>query len=412
MADPRQYDYLLSCLDQESGRGQWVKFKLKTKWIDLSTADFSDSNLRDYDLSDTNLSTAIFLGADLAGADLSDATLGFADLRRVNLQNASLDRTDLSSANLQGANLTDTRLEDANLKGARLMGANLVGADLRGADLTDADLRGAILKYVSLAGTCIEGANVAEADLTGAVLDDDAPERMRNFDLAVVDDRKYRVRRSRLSAERDGGAAITPIAPQPATGMVKGEGRWSETEEVAYEAGSIPVREAEPNLDSTEGCCRVLNLPTDPSMAEVVKAFRTKAKLFHPDKVRHLSERLQQLAADEFRRVQKAYEALTRRTTRPIEGIRWPVNVPRRESVYDYTIADYIAMARVNPGDTSILYNLAWIQFEEGFYVEAVDNLNRVLELDPADADANYNLMIVRLYMELDLPPMRMLDLV
>jgi curved DNA-binding protein CbpA len=149
----------------------------------------------------------------------------------------------------------------------------------------------------------------------------------------------------------------------------------------------------------------VLDVSPEASAEQIVKAFRKKAKLFHPDRVGHLPTRLQELAAEEFRRVRTAYEQLTRHTARPLEGVRWPHGVPHYDSPYDYTSEHYEALARANPGNTDILYNLAWSYFEEGRLAESIAGFERVLDINPDDNDAWYNLMIVRLCAELEIPP-------
>ena len=91
-------------------------------------------------------------------------------------------------------------------------------------------------------------------------------------------------------------------------------------------------------------------------------------------------------------------------------GIRWPDGLSHRVSVYDYTIEEYLTLLRANPDNTSILYNLGWKQFEEGFYTDSVASFDRVLLINPTDIDAQYNLLIVKLYMELDIPPLKAID--
>ena len=441
MADSQQYQFLLGTLNQKSGRKDWLEFKLKAHWIDLSTADFMNRLLANYDLSEANLSTAVFLDSDLSGSDLSDAQLSYSDLRRANLRGAILDRADLNAANLQGANLVDACLEEATMRGAKLAGANLIGADLSGADLSEADLHGATLKYARLSGAKLAGVNVAEADLTGAILDDDAPLQMLNFNQSRVDDRKYRELRCSLSLHGSDLPALAgkegrvgkngsnghsshstgnPSSPQKShpdpSGAEAGSGhkkkRPTSHKKVkdkhsppgSGEAGSIPIREREPDLATTEGCSHILEVPAGASLDQIVKAFRKKAKIYHPDKVRHLNERLQEAAAEEFRRLRQAYEMLTRHHARPLTGINWPEGMPRYTTPYEYSVTEYEDLARLNSANTNILYNLAWKYFEEGRYAEALAGFQRVLALNPKDEDAQYNLMIVRLYSEIVLP--------
>jgi tetratricopeptide (TPR) repeat protein len=78
--------------------------------------------------------------------------------------------------------------------------------------------------------------------------------------------------------------------------------------------------------------------------------------------------------------------------------------MPRYATPYEYSVAEYEELARLNPANTDILYNLAWKYFEEGRYAEALAGFQRVLALNPKDEDAQYNQMIVRLYSEIVLP--------
>lgn len=410
MPDFQHYDYLLKCLGEPSGSQRWRQYKQAHEWMDLSGADFTEYHLRGYNLSNINFCNSILLACELVGVNLARAVLAGADLRRAILRGARLEHADLQEANLAEAILTDAVLEHADLSGARLSGADLIGADLSNVDLTGADLRRANLKYVRLVGAELTGANVAGANLTGAVMDDDAPALLKHFRMARIDDRRYRELRCRLMTQAGPlaplGASAQDEPParlkghRPAPGWSSGLGQGP----AAIEDG-IPVREREPDLATTEGCLQVLDLPSGAIPDQIVKAFRKKAKLFHPDRVRHLPVRLQELAAQEFRRVRTAYEQLTRHTARPLTGVRWPHGVPHYESPYDYTSEHYEMLARANPGNTDILYNLAWAYFEEGRLAEAIAGFEKVLEADPEDNDAWHNLMIVRLCAELDIPP-------
>lgn len=421
MAHPQHLEFLFRCLEKKSGRKPWLRFKLHVGEVDLAESDFTDCNLRDYDLSDCRLAGAIFLEADLIGTDFSDADLSGADLRRANLRNACLDRIDGSRANLSEADLTDATLADANLREARLADANLTGADLSGVDLTEGDLRGASLKYARLTGARLARANVAQTNLTGAVLDAGADVEMLYYSSAVIEQRRYRKLRSRLKPRRAEPALEadeeTPVPRAPQERVVLHQPAETEAElpaptveeveeEIRERPGerTIPVREVEPDLSSVEGCCEVLGVTVGASTREIAKAFRAKAKLFHPDMVRHLSPHKQELAAREFRRVHKAYEGLTRQSARPLVGVVWAPGVPVRVSPYEYTIEEYERLREVNPNNPDLHYNLACKYFEEERFQDALAGFNRVLTLNPNDADAEYNIMITRLYLEVLLP--------
>lgn len=55
---------------------------------------------------------------------------------------------------------------------------------------------------------------------------------------------------------------------------------------------------------------QVLEIDTTASNEEIKKAYRKMAVKFHPDKVAHLGEEVQQGAADKFRKVNEAYEKI------------------------------------------------------------------------------------------------------
>lgn len=400
MADPRQYQYLLARLARHDGCQSWQKFKNKARWIDLSTSDLSGRDLSGYDLSGINLSTALLGGAILRGADFSGANLSFADLRGADLRGARLEQTDLTSANMHDTCLADAVLTSANLKGARLIGADLLGADLVGANMTGADLRGAMLRYSDLSRAAVDGANVAEANISGALLPAGAAEKWQNESMAVRSELFYRSLPGRLTG-------IEPL-PEPAVAVATIEAA-SETESAAEEADKtspleIPVRTIEPDLGTLQGCALVLGIAPDAGQADVVRAFRRKAKLFHPDKVRHLGEKEQALATEEFHRILVAYERMTGHERRPLVGIAWVPGVPRFSSPYEYTVEHYEALVAANPNNVNLLYNLAWKYFDEGQSDKAYAGFQRVLAIDPNDEDAMYNLMVVRLYQELLLP--------
>jgi uncharacterized protein YjbI with pentapeptide repeats len=410
--DAQHRDFLVETLARPSGRRQWLEYKLKYGQIDLSGIEFSGIAMRDYDLSDINMSQSIFLGADLAGTDFSDGYLCYADLRRANLRNGCLDRTDLRQAILNEASLVDACLTDAFLKGAHLAGADLTGADLTGANLTGADLRGASLKFARLTGAILKGANFAEANLTGTVLDEGVGTQARNWKRSIVETRQYKAmprgRFARLRTEQVGRELVilTPGGRKPGEAAVDEEkkGRAHRLREGEFE---VPHWEVEPDLESTAGCRQVLELAGDASLEQIVKAFRVKAKLYHPDMVRHLSPKIQELASLEFQRLHKAYQRLTRSTTRHLEGVVWADGVPHRDSPYEYSCEEYERLAKLNPNNLSIFYNLGWKYFEAERHGEAADCFERVLGLDEEDEDARYNLTICRICMELNngLPP-------
>ncbi|MCE5230366.1 pentapeptide repeat-containing protein [bacterium] len=415
MADPRQYQYLLDRLARADGCQSWQRFKSKARWIDLSTSDLSGRDLSGYDLSGINLSTALLGGACLRGTDFSGANLSFADLRGADLRGARLEHADLGSANLHEACLSDANLASANLRGARLINADLLGADLGGANLAGADLRGATLRYADMRVASVESANLAEANISGAVVPEGSVDRLKTEFMAETTDRLFRPLPHQLTGVEPEPEPVVAAAAAPEIHAAKPEVQTvielepepRKKEKPAENVSApfeIPVRTAEPDLNTLQGCALVLGISPDANQVEIVRAFRRKAKIFHPDKVRNLNEEQQALATEEFHRVLVAYERMTGRERRPLVGIVWVPGVPRYSSPYEYSIEHYEALVAANPNNINLLYNLAWKYFDEGEADKAYAGFQRVLAIDPNDEDAIYNLMIVRLYIELLLP--------
>ncbi len=61
-------------------------------------------------------------------------------------------------------------------------------------------------------------------------------------------------------------------------------------------------------------------------------------------------------------------------------------------------------MLRINPQNTDVLYNLSWKYFENENFEKSREILNELLAIDPNDEDADYNLMVVNVFIALDLP--------
>ncbi len=74
-------------------------------------------------------------------------------------------------------------------------------------------------------------------------------------------------------------------------------------------SGSFSQKEnqsAEINNDPYE----ILGINRDATKDEIQKAYKHKAKQYHPDKVSHLGEELQKVANEKFLEIQKAYDLL------------------------------------------------------------------------------------------------------
>ncbi len=525
MAVNEHIQFLLSALGAPGGRNTWLEYKLSHPGMNLAEGDFSSKDLKDFDFSDVDFTGAIFQGCDLTGVDFSDAQLSKADFRRATMCNVCMDRADLSMANMQGAILTDACIEEAVMVETKLQGADLIGADLALSDLTHADLRGASLKYARLSGANFSGANVAEADLTGTVMDDDSPSKMRNFDLAIIDDRKYRMMKSKIRevprsakaaaplnpddtadlAAENGAASEKGAKPSPASDKEStdsglfdskppsgykpmkdfkssfgrqpkpeetdpfksrpsepaGEASESETAkskaptQATEEPVAPPKQEESPNsargedttkkgakgyqsfsfgkkdeskpgfsrdgsspkieksatgnrlgvayvakardLETDDGCYRVLGVRSTAPYSEVTKAYRNLAKVFHPDKVRHYDKEDQDFAREQFHLMKKAYEVLSRRKDGANDNIKWVEGVVRRHSPYEQTLDELIKLVDANPGNESLLYNLAYKYSEAGRLEQAIRAYERVLIINPHNEDAAHNLKSVKL---------------
>lgn len=440
MADEYLLNYLLSTTkDPQQGRKKWLVLKLRSGSVDLSSEDFTDLTFKSYDFSDCNFSTSVMMAVDMAGSDFSDARLYMADLRRANFTGCCLDRADLHDANLQDAKLADAGLDGANLSRTRLAGADLIGADLSAADLRGADLRGASLRYTSLTGAQLDGADVANADLTGCVMDDEAPHYLKNFDLAHIDDRDYRLMKCRLA--RGGGATIggedtQKMSPEDTNGASKGDSRalipigkavipGRRAEDRTSGGAPAPSRfrgrkrrasdmaQVEPDsyvateedLDSEAGWYRIIGVDHNTPITGITKAFRKRAKQLHPDKVRHLGDAEQLIATEQFHLLRQAYELLMKQLTKPLFSLNWPEGINRRASPFEYTVEEYVRLYEANPDNADVLYNLAWKYFDNGDLDEAIHTYERVIQLNPRDEDAHYNLRVVRICKTFDLPP-------
>lgn len=579
MPEAQHLDKLLAAIEDPSGRKTWIEHKMQQDSMDLSGADLSGKDLRDFDFSDVNLAGATFFGANLTGADFSDSECAETDFRRATLSNCCFDRADLTMAQFQGAVLSDATIEDANLCEAKLQGADLVGAEMGGSDLGDADLRSASLKYANLTGARVNGANVAEADLTGSVMDDEAPSLLRNFDLAVVDDRRYRMLKSRpkgnpksagnrvdsvpdaspdpppaqtvtqtppptipgfedtqiitepdadrpaarddiqdsgfdskptfqkpsfkkpgfsppkFQSTRDPFADTTPPGPdddededkfsdtdfnlfgkptltdddsaptekldgaafqQPAsvnkaessTSMPKFKkptfGKPAEptpqpqkppekakdkprdrprekSKDRKYQLGGrtesaplapktkdnplgLPYIGSDADVQSDEGCARILNVRVTSSQTDITKAFRARAKQLHPDKVRHMSEEIQKLARDQFEFARRAHDILKRKSANPLDGVKLVKGVPRRQSPYEYSIKELSKLVKVNPSNEHLFFAMGMKYYEDGMarrnkkmMQEAETAFVRVLDLNARNTDAEHNLKAVRI---------------
>ena len=87
-------------------------------------------------------------------------------------------------------------------------------------------------------------------------------------------------------------------------------GRYSQTENY----NSSRARRGEPEPDAEKDPYEVLGVSRNASEKEIKSAYRKQAQRYHPDRVSHLGEELQQLAKQKFLEIQKAYEILSNGT--------------------------------------------------------------------------------------------------
>ncbi len=77
--------------------------------------------------------------------------------------------------------------------------------------------------------------------------------------------------------------------------------------------GSHRNRESSSWAHDTRTPYDILEIPPTATLDEIKQAYRRQANRYHPDKVAHLGEELQQLAREKFQEIQGAYEELLRR---------------------------------------------------------------------------------------------------
>jgi len=349
----------------EGGAADWNRFRSTLKDIDLTQADLSNCALAEYNLARANLSAAKLFNADLSGADLTRASLTYADMRRANLATAYLTGANLSGANLQGANLVDADLSEATLRGAMMAGAHIVGANLVNADLQEANLRCANMKFANVKGAKMKGADVDETNLSGVELDEEAIKGLVNFDSAVIQSRSVvRVehgKRRRLAPEED------------------------------YE-----------ELFKEEDSYKILGIARGAVLEDVVKAYRKRAKEYHPDRVAHLGEKLQYVAQREFTRVQTAYRSIMAGLLDPMMSIAARSGSAMADKdARELTIEDYIELLKWQPNNEVLHYNLGVRYMEMGLVELASKAYTKALELNPKNEHARHNLKLAKLLLML-----------
>jgi len=78
----------------------------------------------------------------------------------------------------------------------------------------------------------------------------------------------------------------------------------------SYNSSRPSQGESEPSAEKDP--YKVLGVSQNATPEEIKSAYRKQAQRYHPDRVSHLGEELQQLAKQKFLEIQKAYEILMR----------------------------------------------------------------------------------------------------
>lgn len=87
-------------------------------------------------------------------------------------------------------------------------------------------------------------------------------------------------------------------------------GEYSQTESHNYGGPG----QGEPESSAEQDPYKVLGVSRTATPEEIKSAYRKQAQRYHPDRVSHLGEELQQLAKQKFLEIQKAYEILSNGT--------------------------------------------------------------------------------------------------
>lgn len=363
MANEDNLQYMMLVIERRGSAAEWNNYKLKNPDIDLTKADFSNRSFKDFNFSGGNLSAVKMSNCDLSGADFSNANLSYSDMRRANLANSFLTSANLSVANLEKSNMVDTNLDFANLSSSRLCGAYMVGSSLMDANLTNANLRGANLKFANLSNAIVRGCNVEDADLSNAQLTDEQLNEMANIDKAIINRKQFAAKKEpdkkRISAEEN------------------------------YE-----------ELFEETDCYKILGIGKDASIEDIEKAYKQKAKEYHPDRVHHLGEKLQIVAQREFERIQTAYKSLTRhRSKGPVEIDTKSAGVDlSNKNITAISLEDYLNLIKANPNNDKLYYNLGIKYLEKGFVELAIDAYKKSLQLNPYNVAAQHNLKLATLF--------------
>ncbi|MGQ9483986.1 MAG: DnaJ domain-containing protein [Desulfosoma sp.] len=93
----------------------------------------------------------------------------------------------------------------------------------------------------------------------------------------------------------------------------------AQSRRTAYERGPRTEDTQHRNTSNGKNPYDILGVSPEADLESIKKAYHRKAAQYHPDKVNHLGEELQQLAKEKFQEIQWAYETVmrARRESRP-----------------------------------------------------------------------------------------------
>lgn len=355
--------FLLKTLERRDKVSQWNRYKAEHEFtVDISKVELGDTDLREFNFTECKMAAADLSNADLSGADFSRADLSYANMKRANLANSFLTNAVMKVANLRGVNAVDANFDMADLSHAKLNGAWLVGCSMGGANLEGADLRGANLKFANMLNANLTGANVEDADLSNVELTEQQISGLRHFDRAII----------------SGGG--------PAGAKKKNKSK-------------MKVEESYDDLFTEEDCYKILEISADSELDQIEKAYRRKAKEYHPDRVHHLGEKLRIVAEREFERIQNAYKSLSRHKAKPAFSMDNLAGTDfiKQKSPDQLQIDDYILLIKENPQNDKLHYNLGLLYFKKGLVDLAIDEYQKAIMANPYNIYAEHNLKVAKL---------------
>jgi tetratricopeptide (TPR) repeat protein len=268
-------------------------------------------------------------------------------------------------------------------------------AQLQGANLVDANLEDADLRSAKCGGAHFVGANLVGADLTGADLRG-ATLKFANLRAAKVDGAK--VEDADLT-----GVKLTPEQKAAFHRFDQAIIRQKLASE--SEKKRLATEEAHDDLFREEDCYKILDVLPDASLEAIGKAYRQRIKEYHPDKVNLLGEKLKIVARREFERIQHAYRSLTRHRSKPAAQMGTSPGLDPQLSKKlssEFTIEDYQRILEADPENESAYYNLGIRYFEKGLINLAIEAYKKALALNPRNADAQHNLKLAELARSLE----------